>query len=263
VKQESISMPHAGHLVVRQPVTYGYARVSTGKQKMSPEAQKEAIEAYYQEHLAATHTWGGVFVEPHTSARKTAFLKRPVGKELDTRLERGDCVVAAKFDRIFRSLGDFGFMRDVWKDRGVHLQFCNLFGMPSQTNVGRMTYAILAAVAEFEAEMVAERTREMKQYQKRHGLATNGHAGYGYKFVGGRGNKKRVPDPEERGVMAWIVKQHMQNYTWRDMYLALRDRGVKTRKGKEWSIARIRRACVAAYLLRAKEEASKLGFSAV
>jgi DNA invertase Pin-like site-specific DNA recombinase len=247
----------------RRPVAYGYARVSTGKQQMGPEQQKELIEAYYKEHMADTHAWGGVFVEPHTSARKTKFLKRPVGRELDSRLERGDCVVAAKFDRVFRSLGDFGFMRDVWKDRGIDLRFCNLFGMPSHTSAGRLTYALLAAVAEFEAEMATERTREMKAYQKRHGLATNGNAGYGFKFVGSRGNKKRVPDPQERQVMAWIAEHQLKGYTWRDMYLALRERGVKTKRGTEWSIDRIRRACVQEYLLRAKEEATKLGVSEV
>jgi len=108
VKQDEISMPPTDDPVVRRPVAYGYARVSTGKQKMSPEAQKEVIEGYYHEHLAGTHAWGGVFVEPHTSARKVAFLKRPVGKELCDRATRGDCIIVAKFDRGFRSVRSRG-----------------------------------------------------------------------------------------------------------------------------------------------------------
>jgi DNA invertase Pin-like site-specific DNA recombinase len=245
----------------RKPVAYGYARVSTGKQKMGPEQQKGVAQNYYNEHLAATHVWGDVFVEPYTSARKTGFLKRPVGKELDARLERGDCVIIAKFDRGFRNVRDFLFMQDVWKDRGIELLICNFFGVDSRTNMGRLICGILAHVAEFEAEMAAERTREMKAYQAKMGLATNGYAGYGFKFVGSRGNKKKVPDPEERAVMAWIVKHNMDNYTWRDMYLHLLEQGVRTRKGKEWSIGRIRRACVAEYLLRAQEEGKKAGVS--
>ena len=262
MKQDEISMPPTDDPVVRRPVAYGYARVSTGKQKMSPEAQKEVIEGYYHEHLAGTHAWGGVFVEPHTSARKVAFLKRPVGKELCDRATRGDCIIVAKFDRGFRSVRDFLFMQDLWKEQGVELRIRDFFGIDSRTNMGRLICGILAHVAEFEAEMIAERTRELKAWQKKHGRATNGNAGYGFKLVGSRGDKKRVPDPDERRVMAWIVKHHMENYSWRDMYLTLLERGIKTRKGKEWSPSRIRRACVAEYLLRAQEEGAKLGSSA-
>jgi DNA invertase Pin-like site-specific DNA recombinase len=244
------------------PVAYSYVRASTGKQVLSPEQQKEGNEELFRNELAATHTWGGHFVDPHTSGRKTAFLKRPAGHELDSRLERGDVLIVAKFDRAFRNLRDFLLMQDVWRDRGIELRIRNFFGADSRTNAGKMVCSILAAVAEFEADMAAERTREVKSWQKRNGRATNGNAGYGFKLVGSRGNKKRVPDPDERAVMAWIVKQHMDNYTWRDMYEALRERGVKTKGGNEWSIARIRRACVGEFLLRAQEETTKLGASA-
>jgi DNA invertase Pin-like site-specific DNA recombinase len=245
----------------RRPVAYSYVRASTGKQVMSPEQQKEGNYELYKQEFATLYGWGDHFVDPATSGRKTSFLKRPAGRELDSRLERGDVVIVAKFDRAFRNLRDFLFMQDLWRDRGIELRIRNFFGVDSRTNAGKMICSILAAVAEFEAEMAAERTREMKKHQKKHEFATNQYAGYGFKPAGPKGKKKRVPDPEERGVMAWIVKQHLDRYTWRDMYLTLLERGVKTRRGKEWSIARIRRAVLAEYLLRAQEEATKLGVS--
>ena len=245
----------------RKPVASSYVRASTGQQVMSPEQQKEGNEDLYKQEFAASYAWGGHFVDPHTSGRKTTFLKRPAGNELDSRLERGDVVIVAKFDRAFRNLRDFLFMQDLWRERGIELRIRNFFGVDSRTNAGKMICSILAAVAEFEAEMAAERTREMKKHQKRHEFVTNQHAGYGFKPVGPKGKKKPVPDPEERRVMAWIVEHHIKNYTWRDMYLTLQERGVRTRRGTEWSVSRIRRACVAEYLLRAQEEGSKLGVS--
>src|SRR6516165_8261125 len=73
----------------------------------------------------------------------------------------------------------------------------------------------------------------------------NGHAGYGFKLRGPKGNRTKVADLHEQKVMRWIVEQRQAGWTWERIYLDLSRRRERTRAGREWSVSRIRRAYAA------------------
>jgi len=84
---------------------FGYVRVSTERQAdegVSLDEQKRRIEG-----RAVEEGWqfAEVYVERGVSGA-TPFVERLKGRQLDARLRKGDILVAAKLDRMFRSALD-------------------------------------------------------------------------------------------------------------------------------------------------------------
>ena len=245
------------------PFAYGYTRVSTQDQAdsgLSLEAQKQEIERYYQYLLAPKNiAWGGLFVDPAVSGN-TLFSEREAGGRLNTTLEQGDHVIMAKLDRGFRRTDDCCNMVNQWKARGVTLHVRDL-NLDTSTPTGDMVIKILSIVAEWERRRIAERTAAAVRIARQNGKAANGFAGYGFKYVGAKGHKRRVEDPEERAMMKRIVKARCESCAWAAIYFEFLKLGIRTREGKEWSISRIFRAFRAELILMAQESANPTGNS--
>jgi DNA invertase Pin-like site-specific DNA recombinase len=136
---------------------YGYSRVSTDEQTASGlglAAQVAAIDAeaarrgWTVEHLADTGVSGTV--DP---------AARPVlGPVLDA-IGPGDLLVAAKLDRLGRSTLDVLGLADRADREGWSLVVLDL-GLDTTTPVGRFTLTALAAVAQLERDLIAQRTRD-------------------------------------------------------------------------------------------------------
>lgn len=120
----------------------GYARVSTLDQKL--ELQLDDLKGYGCEMI---------FQEKISGKSK----ERPeLGKMID-HLRKGDVVVVWKLDRLGRSLRDLIDLVSAFKDKGV--EFVSLKdGIDTGTATGRFTFNIFASLAEFEREIIRERT---------------------------------------------------------------------------------------------------------
>jgi DNA invertase Pin-like site-specific DNA recombinase len=245
------------------PIAYGYTRVSTQDQAdsgLSLEAQKQDIERYFRYLLAPKDVaWGGLFVDPAVSGN-TLFGEREAGARLNTTLQQGDHVIMAKLDRGFRRTDDCCNMVNQWKALGITLHIRDL-NLDTSTPTGDMVIKILSIVAEWERRRIGERTTAAVKLARQNGKAANGFAGYGFKYVGAKGHKRRVEDPAERDVMKRIVKARCDGCSWEGIYFDFLKQGIKTREGKEWSISRLYRAFQAELRLMAKEAASQNGNS--
>lgn len=121
----------------------GYARVSTEDQKLH--LQRDALRAAGCEKIFDEKISG-------TSARLAAR------EELLEYARRGDVVVVWKLDRLSRSLRDLVDTVLRLDQNGVEL--CSLHeAIDTTTAAGKLTFHIFAALAEFEASLVGERTR--------------------------------------------------------------------------------------------------------
>src|SRR6266404_6470865 len=123
------------------------------------EAQREAAEAYI---LSQRHVGWTVVDEHYDDGGYTGGnLDRPALQKLITDMEAGrvDCVVVYKVDRLSRSLLDFARLMDVFERHGVNLVSVT---QPLNTTVsmGRLTLNILLSFAQFEREIISERTRD-------------------------------------------------------------------------------------------------------
>ena len=87
------------------------------------------------------------------------LVLRPEGKEMLNAAQKGDVIVAAKMDRLFRSAIDALQTAEELKKRGIDLVLLDIGSDPVTGNgVGKMFFGIIACVAEFERDRIRERT---------------------------------------------------------------------------------------------------------
>lgn len=130
-----------------------YSRVSTGEQNL--DSQKQELENY----IARTRF---ELIAAFSDVMSGAKAARPGLDALTELLTHGgiDAVVVVKLDRLGRSLMNVVTLIDQWDKLGVAL-ICTSQGIDTRTSnpCGRVTYQILAAVSEFERNLIRERTR--------------------------------------------------------------------------------------------------------
>ena len=106
---------------------------------------------------------------------------RPALKQLLSAIEAGhiDCVVVYKVDRLSRSLLDFAKMMEVFEQQQV--TFVSVTQQFSTTNsMGKLTLNILLSFAQFEREIISERTRDKIAATRRKGKWSGGRPILGY-----------------------------------------------------------------------------------
>ena len=129
---------------------YGYARVSTVGQDFNGQVEaleKEGCETIYSEKFTGTKT------------------DRPKFKELLSILETGDTLVVTKLDRFARTSEDAIHTIKQLFEREIKVHVLNM-GLIENTPTGRLIFNIMVSFAEFERDMIVERTQEGKAIAK-------------------------------------------------------------------------------------------------
>lgn len=134
---------------------YGYARVSTKGQATlgnSLEAQEKAL---------ATAGAEKIYSDAFTGTKS----HRPELDKLLLELLPGDTLIVTKLDRIARSATQGTELIQQLLDKGVKVHILNM-GLLDDTPTGKLIRTILLAFAEFERDMIVERTQEGKAIAK-------------------------------------------------------------------------------------------------
>jgi site-specific DNA recombinase len=129
-------------------------------------------------------------------------MERPALKKLlqDVRDGLIDCVMVYKVDRLTRSLLDFARIMEVLDKHGV--SFVSVTQQFNTTgSLGRLTLNILLSFAQFEREMIAERTRDKMSAARRKGRWVGGIPMLGYD-ISERGGALVVNEDEAARVRA-------------------------------------------------------------
>lgn len=201
----------------------GYARVSTDGQVESGAglaAQRAAIT-----ERGDREGWAVELVaDEGMSGRSVA--SRPALVEALARLDRGDAdvLVAAKLDRVSRSVADFAALLDRARRNGWRLVLLDL-GVDTSTDAGEFVANTVANSAQYERRLIGTRTRE--------GLAAKRAAGVRLGRPGGI--------PAE--TLARIVAEHQAGATLVAIARGLTEDGVPTaRGGARWYPSTVRAA---------------------
>ena len=179
----------------------GYVRVSTGQQAelgVSLESQTERMTAYC---AMAGLELVNILREEGVSA-SVALSKRPIGSLLPAILKGGVChVVALKLDRLFRDTEDALSQTRRWDKDGVSLHLVDFGGTAINTasSMGRMILTMMAGFAEFERNLIRDRTSAALCYKKQHRQVFN-HTPLGFQREGGN----LVVDSAEQAVVVKI-----------------------------------------------------------
>ncbi len=145
----------------------------------SLDAQRESAEAY----VASQRSEGWVCLPDRydDGGFTGGNMERPALKRLFADIESGeiDCVVVYKVDRLGRSLLDFARMMELFDKHGV--SFVSVTQQFNTTSsMGRLTLNILLSFAQFEREIISERTRDKMSAARRKGKWIGGQPVLGY-----------------------------------------------------------------------------------
>lgn len=142
----------------------GYVRVSTARQRegYSLEAQKESIERYCQAH--------GYELLAIEEESESAIKARPVFQRVKSQVLEGeaDGLIVAKLDRLGRSVRDLANIAEELSREGKQLISVG-DNIDTSTSNGKLLFHILSAIAEYERELLIERTKAGRALAEKQG----------------------------------------------------------------------------------------------
>ena len=142
-------------------------------------AQREAGQAY----IASQRHAGWILLTEHydDGGFSGGSMHRPALQRLLADITAGkiDCVLVHRVDRLSRSLLDFAKMMEILdKHQVAFVSITQQFN--SATSMGRLVLNVLLSFAQFEREIISERTRDKIAAARRKGLWCGGMPVLGY-----------------------------------------------------------------------------------
>lgn len=134
---------------------YGYARVSTkgqAKDGNSLEAQEKALRESGANEI---------YVDAFTGTK----TDRPEFDKLMNKIQKGDTLIVTKLDRFARSMSQGSELVSDLIERGIKVYILNI-GVMDNTPSSKLIRNVFFAFAEFERDMIVERTMEGKAIAK-------------------------------------------------------------------------------------------------
>lgn len=123
---------------------FGYARVSTEAQNL--DRQLDALRKYGVDVI---------YNEKMTGTKKD----RPELTKLLERITKGDTVVIESLSRLGRSTKDLIELTELFKSKGVRLVSLKE-SIDTESSTGKLLFTLMSAIAQFERDTIADRTRE-------------------------------------------------------------------------------------------------------
>lgn len=166
-------------------------------------------------------------------------MDRPALQRLMKDIEAGkvDCVVVYKVDRLSRSLMDFARMMEVFDRHKV--SFVSVTQHFNTTHsMGRLTLNILLSFAQFEREIISERTRDKIAAARRKGKFAGGRPVLGYDLLSSPAGPKLVVNDAEAIQVRAIFELYLKHHALLPVVQELERRGWTT---KAWQTKRGKR----------------------
>jgi putative DNA-invertase from lambdoid prophage Rac len=129
---------------------FAYARVSTVEQLTENQREQIAAAGYAIDARR--------FVEEKVSG-SVAAAQRPGFSKLLDKMEPGDTLVVTKLDRIGRDSIDVQQTVSRFEEAGMRLVVLQLGNLDLTSSAGALMVKVLAAVADFERDLIIERTQ--------------------------------------------------------------------------------------------------------
>ena len=174
------------------------------------DAQRASAEAYIESQkqegwvcLADRYDDGGF---------TGANIERPALQRLIADIEAGriDMVVVYKVDRLSRSLLDFARLTEVFERHGVGLVAVTQH-LNTADSMGRLTLNILLSFAQFERELISERTRDKIAAARKRGKYAGGPPILGYDIASERSGSRLVVNPDEAEQVRRIFALYLEH----------------------------------------------------
>jgi site-specific DNA recombinase len=191
----------------------------------SLDAQRDAGEAYIksQQHEG----WACLPTRYDDGGFTGANMDRPALRRLLTDIEEGkiDCVVVYKVDRLSRSLLDFARIMETFdRHKVAFVSVTQAFN--TATSMGRLILNVLLSFAQFEREMISERTRDKIAAARRKGKWSGGMPVLGHTVNA----TKLVADKREAVLVRKIFELYLEKQSLLAVVQELQRRGWHTKR---------------------------------
>jgi site-specific DNA recombinase len=197
--------------------------------------QRQAVEAYVESQRG--EGWVALPDSYDDGGFTGANTDRPAFRRLMEDVEAGrmDIVAVYKIDRLSRSLTDFARIMETFERHGVtFVSITQQFS--TTTSMGRLTLNILMSFAEFEREMISERTRDKIAASRRKGMWVGGRAVLGYDVK----DKRLVVNRDAAAQVQEVFRIYLDHGSLLATVQELNRLGWRTRTRKAWDKGNLR-----------------------
>jgi DNA invertase Pin-like site-specific DNA recombinase len=214
-----------------------YLRVSTAGQAaegVSLEAQEARARAWAG---GQGYEVSGVHVDAGVSGSKAS--NRPgLQAAIEQASATSGALVVYSLSRLARSTKDAISIAERLEKSGADLVSLTE-SIDTTSAAGKMVFRLLAVLAEFERDLVSERTSAALAYKKAKGERV-GKLPYGFRLAPDGVHLEE--DGEEQAILLELTSLRSAGLYWREIAAELNQRGVKTKEGRPWSIRTARHA---------------------
>lgn len=138
---------------------YGYGRVSSRGQKLYGMSLEDQVDRL----MAAGVQRENIYLDTYTGHT----MERPGFDDLLSKLKAGDEMVVCKLDRFARTAPEGALLVRDLVDRGITVHILNM-GIADNSPMGKVMVTVMLAFAEYERDMIVERTSDGKAYKREH-----------------------------------------------------------------------------------------------
>lgn len=193
----------------------------------SLDAQRESAKSYIQSQKSLG--WVALPEKYDDYGFTGANMNRPALEKLISDISAGkiDCVVVYKVDRLSRSLLDFTKLLELFDGKGItFVSVTQHFN--TNNSMGRLTLNILLSFAQFEREIISERTRDKVGAAKKKGKFVGGRPPLGYDLD--KEKHKLVINPEEAKIVRDLFSLYLQQQSLLRVAITANEKGYRTKK---------------------------------
>jgi site-specific DNA recombinase len=218
-------------------IAIGYVRVSTSGQAIegvSLEAQQARIKAWC---TANGYELQQTFTDEGISGKRT--INRPALNSAIAAVcrQKGAALVVYSLSRLARSTRDAINLAEKLEKAGADLVSLSE-RLDTTSASGKMIFRLLAVLAEFERDLISERTRAALAHKRSKNERT-GNIPFGYRLA--ENGVHLVPESTEQATLRRLRSMKMRGLPWRVIAEQFNEEGVPTRNGQPWTLFNARK----------------------